>query len=223
MAPKIDPPATDSQKRYMDKLGLSYAATITKAQATALIGTRLEPESETIEILKYFRVSTKGMHQTAARHRLAEIMADPNNVARWEQRPATAEQIAQLTFYGVQPIPGLSHSAASARLDAICEADPTRADAWDAELARLEAAESEIDDLIELAPDYSSDYGCRRLPKKLARQVVLALIAEGITAEDIDKQFYAPLFKRAADIDPSIVKDHDQLARHLARMSLTRR
>jgi hypothetical protein len=48
-------------------------------------------------------------------------------------------------------------------------------------------------------------------------------MAEGVTTEQIDKQFYAPLFQRAADLDPSIMKDRDQLARHLAKMAQSRR
>jgi hypothetical protein len=42
--------------------GLFYAGDITKSQAADLIGTKLEPEPETLTKLKFFRVSTKGMH-----------------------------------------------------------------------------------------------------------------------------------------------------------------
>jgi len=42
-------------------------------------------------------------------------------------------------------------------------------------------------------------------------------MAEGLTTEQIDKQFYAPLFQRAADLDPSIMKDRDNLRGTLRR------
>jgi hypothetical protein len=150
-------------------------------------------------------------------------MADPDNAHRWQQRPAVPEQLDQLAFYGEPIVPGLSHSAAAKRIDEICEADPTKADAWDDEISRRELAELALNDIIELAPDYVSDNGCRRLPKKLARQALQAIMAEGITAEQIDRQFYGPLFQRAAKIDPSIVKDTDRFTRQVLKVSKSQR
>lgn len=210
---KTDPPASDAQRRYMDKLGLAYPGDITKAQATDLIGTALEPEQNTVEILKFFRVPTKGMHQTAARHRLAEIMADADSRRRWEQRPAKAEQLEQLAFFG-EPASGISHAAAERRINEICE-DSAKADAWDGEVQKRELAEMAIDDLIETAPEYSGDYGCRKLSKKLARTAVQALMADGITPETIDAQRYAPIFRKASELEPSVVKDRKQFEREL--------
>jgi hypothetical protein len=214
MPAKTDVPASDAQRRFMKKLGLAYARDITKAQAIDLIGTALEPEKETVEILKFFRVSAKGMHQTKARHRLAEIMADADSRRRWDERPAKADQLEQLAFYGEELPRGITHAAAERRINEIRE-DCSKADAWDAVVEKRENAASDMDDLVEAAQEYSTEYGCRKLGKKLARAAVQALMAEGITAETIDAQLYAPMYRKASEMDPSIVKDRKEFERGL--------
>ncbi len=198
--------ASEAQRKYLDRLGLTYSNDITAAAASDLIGMKLPPEPETVEMLKFLGISSEGMTQTDARKRLADAMANPENKQKWAERSASKDQTDCLEFFK-QVIPkGLTHSVAEIMLRDLF-ADEAKADAWDAEVERRELAESEIDDFIDLIADYADDHACRKPSKKLARAVVLDLLANGVTVERIEAERYTPFFRRAAELDPSIVKD----------------
>jgi len=154
---------------------------MTKGVASDLIGLHLPPEEEDEAILKFFKVSSKGMNQTLARYEIAKLMADPANAAAWEARPADLMQKECLKFFGLPVARGLSSTDAAKLIDdhraELEKTGGTRADEWD-------AFESLVDDLSD--KETREDAGIKQPPLSVIRQAFDALLASGTPAGDID-------------------------------------
>jgi hypothetical protein len=200
-------PATEAQLEYLRKLNVPAPRGLTKSAAIDLIGSKLPPEEETVEILRSFQVDTSGMTQTDARYALKRLMENPANRerSRRQSAKATTDQKAILSFFG-QPIPpGLSHRAAD-KIIAEIFTDTAKAEAWDAEQRRLDRIAS----VRVFANDFAGGCGCHRLSAKLVHEAFASLTRNGLTIEQIEADDYARLFARAAEIDPTVVRRRDK-------------
>lgn len=77
--------ASEKQKERLNKDEFTFSPDITSGEASDLIGSKLEPDNEEKEILKYFKVKTTAeMSQTDARKIIRSLFSDPDNLALWE-------------------------------------------------------------------------------------------------------------------------------------------
>lgn len=80
----------------------AFPANITKGKASDLIGLHAEAETKELEILKFFKVPTKSVKQTQARHVIATLFLQPENKDAWNNRPPTTLQKAGLKFFKIK-------------------------------------------------------------------------------------------------------------------------
>lgn len=196
-------PASEAQLSYLKRLGATAPVGITKKEAIDLIGSYLKPSRAETELLKFFGVTSSAMNQTEARRCIEEIFSDPANEAKWENRPASKEQLEILAFFRQPTRPKPTFSAAEKTIKDIFE-DDQKAAAWEAE-------EEMIDRLASLH-DYANEIaglsGMRKLSKKLFQQTFECLSAEGHTIEQLEADDDClRILSRAAEIDPSVIKD----------------
>ncbi len=85
-------PITNRQEAYLNELGVSVTGTATKGQASDMIGLFKHMEHYDYEVLKFFKLSTRGMNETKGRHVVAKLMADPAKKEQWDKRPASSMQ-----------------------------------------------------------------------------------------------------------------------------------
>lgn len=78
--------------------------TLIKGQISDLIGLYVKPEEHEKEILKFFKVPLKGMHQTKARHEIGLLFEDSEKKEAWDNRPANTIDKEFYRFVG-KPVP----------------------------------------------------------------------------------------------------------------------
>jgi len=78
-------PFTKRQKEKLRDLGVPHDKTITKKQASDLIGLFNDPRDEDDEILDFFGVDPDNHNETTARYKVREIFLDKNNYRKWEE------------------------------------------------------------------------------------------------------------------------------------------
>lgn len=77
-------PITTAQKRRMTKEGIAYTPSMTKGEASDLIGSTQKPNEEEMEILEFFKIKkAKKFTQTEARKVIDDIFEDRDNLDRW--------------------------------------------------------------------------------------------------------------------------------------------
>lgn len=203
-------PATDQQKRALDRRSIAFEPDISSGAASDLIEAADPASDEQREILRFFKVSASGMNALDARRAIEALLSDPQQSARWKGRPADREQREALAFFDRVVPRGLTHAEAQATLGAILE-DDASADALDAHQHAIEDEREWWESTREQINDYASEYGCRKLAKALFKQTVNALEAEGVQRSAIGYEIGGRVFTKAAELDPSIVRDPREL------------
>jgi hypothetical protein len=103
--PKADwryQPASERQRARLNELGIPCGS-VTKGQASDMLSAVQPPGIDEIEFLEFFGVSDAAtLSQLDARKKIALIIADPDpeNRIKWNNRPATLEQIALIQHFG---------------------------------------------------------------------------------------------------------------------------
>lgn len=174
-------PMTEHQARRLDEHGMGYTRSITKGQASDLIGLREPADPSHLEIMRFFKRPTRGVKETQARHEVAIIFADEANRDAWETRPMDARQRDFFRFFGVKVRASLGHKEAEALSDetyrqASASGDP-RARQWDIYEQILE----ELDN-----PDFREAYDLRKPRPSAVRKAIEGLVASGTPWEDLD-------------------------------------
>jgi hypothetical protein len=203
-------PASDGQKRELDRLSIPFEPDISAGTASDLMTASEPVGDDQRKILRFFKVSASGMNALDARRAIEALFADPQKKSKWKGRPADREQREALAFFGREVTRGLTHAEAQAMLDAILEDDASA----DALLAHQDAIEDEREwweSTQEELNDYASDYGCRKLSKALFKQTVEALQADEVQRSAIGYEIGGRFFTKAAELDPSIVRDPQEL------------
>ncbi len=191
--------ASDAQKKFLIELGIPFPEDITKGEASDLIGTKFEPEEECVEVLKFFKVpGISEMSQTDARKAEEAIFLDPVKTERWENRPADREQKAIYRFFKM-PVPrGLRHRDAAATISELFE-DDAKVDAW----GRQESREDDLESALEMLNFSCEYYDCKKVGKRLFREIVEAMEERSLTLEEIESD-EERFFAIALGADPSL-------------------
>ncbi|MCU0974419.1 MAG: hypothetical protein MUF80_10785 [Burkholderiales bacterium] len=177
---------TDSQRRrlaeHLEDRGvkLSGFSPATKGAYSDLIGWFEDPDPEEEETLRFFKVPMRGMNQTKARYELRRLMADPENKARWGNRPVTAEQKEFAEWFGMELPKGTTAIGAAQliaeREENMTEADQKRYRDW----RDYQGIVLELND-----QDERETYEIRKPSRAAIRKALDALLAEGHTYEEI--------------------------------------
>ena len=192
---------TEKQKKRLSESGFTGGISkLTKGQASDLIGLVEEPEDWAIERLRFFKLSTKGLCQTEARMKVEQLMANPENVKRWDNRPATAQQREHMKFYGEAVQKGIKATEAERLLAELEERFPSKAEALD----NLQCIFDEFDDR-----DMREMMSTRKPTKKALQEAIDKLIAEGKTLDDLasDTQVVAD---KLIELYPDLEHEYDQ-------------
>lgn len=174
-------PMTEPQARRLDDGGRSYSRSITKGQASDLIGLDESASADDLAVLRFFKRPTRGMNQTKARHEVATLFSDDANRRAWEDRPMDARQREFFRFFGMRVRASLGHKEAEALSDETyrqaSEANDPRVRHWDIYEQILE----ELDD-----PDFREAYDLRKPRPSAVRKAIEGLVASGTPWEDLD-------------------------------------
>jgi hypothetical protein len=197
-------PATDAQKKRLESDGIKYSSSISKGEASDLIGSTVDPEDHEILILKFFKV--KGiakMSQTDARNEIEKIFSDLSNQQKWENRPAEKSQKEIYQFFQIPIPPKLSHKDAEKAIDELFQ-DEEKLDAWEKHEDEIDDRGSWFEDNLEMMNDVRDLYDCKKISKKLFKQIVESLEASGMSLEQIEENEDA-FFKKALEINPQLL------------------
>jgi hypothetical protein len=152
--------------------------------ASDVIGLFHEMDPENEEVLKFFKVPTRGMNQTRGRDEASKLMADPAKQEAWKNRPADAMQKEWMKLLGITIPRGLTHEQATAlvakREEELGEKDEKALDALNAQWAAYENTLEELKD-----PDTREVLGLKRVTFAVVRDAVDALHTEGKSWDDI--------------------------------------
>ena len=90
---------------------------LTKGQASDLIGLLEPPEPEDEEVLKFFKAPPEVKNKTRARGEVERLLSDPAALARWNSFPADSIQKETLRCYSVKIQNGLTVTEAQALIE----------------------------------------------------------------------------------------------------------
>lgn len=167
--------ATERQYTKLEEEGFNLKkGSLTKGQASDIIGLFEDAEEDSIEILRFFKIPLKGMSQSKARHTIGELFNDQGNLRKWETRPATPMQKEFYKFFGIKVSQGLTHNDAENNIKEIkselFSKDREKLDEW-------EDYESLYDEINE--PDFREDYDLKKISLSLYRSTIEQLKNEG--------------------------------------------
>ena len=191
---------TEAQLRRLEETGVEITkGRPTKGQASDLIGLFEPVEPECEEILRFFKVSRRGMNQSRARHEVGRLLADPESRNTWANRPATAMELEFYRFIGEKPPKGVTHMEAasfqSKHVDALPD-DHRLLDEW-------ESYESIWDELSDR--DLREDYEIKSVSLSLFRKAVGELRQEGKTLSELAANIDV-VVDRIVELKPDIRK-----------------
>lgn len=174
-------PVTERQLKRLKSDGTEISGeAVTKGAASDLIGLREPIEEEDSDILKFFKLSTKGMNQTIGRYEAKRLLSNLENEAAWKARPAEPMQKEYLKFFGLPAPKGLTASEAQKLIAGHTE----EAEGWDEKkAAEWEAFESIVNNLAD--PETREDYNIKKPSLTAIREAMAVLRATGQDADDI--------------------------------------
>lgn len=141
-------PATDRQKERLKKEGYNKIPSgLTKGQASDLIGLTEPADDRNLDVLKFFKVSTKGMNQTKAQHEVVSLFQDPEKVQAWESRPPAQMQRECAKFFGIKLPKGTTAPQAEKLID---DHISELADNDDPKLEEWEGFENVVEELSDI-------------------------------------------------------------------------
>jgi hypothetical protein len=196
-------PATELQKKRLKNEGIDFPENITKGEASDLIGTTEEPSVDELAILRFFKVpGIAKMSQTDARRKIDELFADEQKVKKWEERPADKTQKDIYKFFNI-PLPhNLRYKDAEEVIIELFE-DEAKKEAWKNHEDKLSERKSWFEDTLFLINDDRDLYNCKKISKKLFKQIVESLESSGMPLEMIEENPKL-IFEKALEIDPNL-------------------
>lgn len=175
-------PVTDKQLRRLKENGTTLPrGSLTKGQASDLIGLSEDPDDEDKEILKFFKVPMRSLNQTTARYEVRKLFADPEKKAAWDARPAELMQKEFLKHFGADIPKGLTKLEAQ-KIIAGLRTRGTKDDAaLEAKLAEWDAFEDIVEQLWD--PEEREFFDIKKPTLAAIRAAIDALKAQGQTIE----------------------------------------
>jgi len=194
--------ATEPQLKKLDELELSFnSKKITKGQASDLIGMQEPAEEESLKILKFFKISTRGIRQTQARHEIALLFKDEEKVQAWEARPPSALQKEFFKFFGIKLAKGTTQNQAE---KIIRKNESEMADEDNPRLEEWEAYEQIIDEFSD--SDFREDYEIKKPSFTLIRKAMEELQKDGKTYQDISEDLDI-LVEKLIELKPELQRE----------------
>lgn len=172
---------TERQANRLEKEGRQYSRSLTKGQASDLIGLKEPADEEDLEVLKHFKCSTRGMNQTRARHEVALIFQSEENQRLWEVRPTSSRQKEFFRFFKIKPQAGLTKVEADKLIKTtlleLQAASDVRVEHW----RIYEDLLDEFDD-----PEFRDGYDLKKPSYAQIREAVDALLKNNHTWVELD-------------------------------------
>ncbi len=173
----IQPASTEMLDRLRDK-GIVFERTLTIDEASHLLDLFSPPSGRQIDILKHFHLHhSQDMNKTAANFYIREIFKDPENIERWNRRPPTSRIQQAILFMSGQTMSGLTYVEAQSKLTELGMQKPMRYQTW----KRMERLYFESN-----SPELLKKYNARKITWKHFFKVHDALVASGLSEDDID-------------------------------------
>ncbi len=173
-------PMTEFQAARLADDGRNVHSSMTKGQASDLIGLGEDADEDDLEILRFFKKPARDMNGTKARHEVALLFLSDENVHAWKVRPASARTREFFKFLGIKVEPGMPETTARALMASteveLREQGDARLDQWQTFLSILE----EFDDR-----DFRDTYDIKKPTTKQVRTVIDRFLAEGKTWEQV--------------------------------------
>ena len=121
---------TNRQQAKLDSLGLDpKLADGLKGKASDLIGLFSPIEDYPRDVMRFFKTKQLHKNESFGRHQVAILMANEENLAKWENRPASQAQKGFFRFFDITAPKGINHKQAEALIDShICKWDETNDD-----------------------------------------------------------------------------------------------
>lgn len=193
---------TERQLQKLEELGVSVGRMeITKGQASDIIGMHEPAEEKSIEILKFFKMPTRGLKQTHARHEVAQLFQVGENVEAWEKRPPSVLQKEFFKFFGIKIPKGTTHEQA---YGLIFEYESEMRNKGDPRLKEWEAYKEIIDELSD--PDFREDYNIRKPSSALIKRAIAELQKEDKSYQDISEDIDI-LIDKLIELEPELSRD----------------
>lgn len=187
---------TDRQLNKIRELGLSkMAKDVTRGQVSDLIGLFESPSDEHMQILKFFKVPSRGFSETRARDEIEKLFRSEENRATWERRPPTTMQKEFYLFFGL---------AVPKKLTLMEMRDDIKTklkDMTEEEQNDWDMYENIYDDLADA--EFAKDEGLKKVSLKVYRGFVLKKRADGAKVRDWD----------AYEVAEELLEEHPELAR----------
>lgn len=211
-------PATDRQKRRMKEERIRFKRSITKGEASDLIGETEPADEYDAAILKYFRISSATkMSETTARRKVEELLSDPSNKIKWQNRSADAEQKAIYKFFHVPIPPGLKHEDAAAIIASLFE-DEEKLEAWDSHQDAIAEREGALEDAYEMLDMDRDLHDCKRVGKHQFKEIAETLEREGMQLLDMAEiENEDRFFEKAFELFPQLRKAPKRQPSHRSR------
>lgn len=150
------------------------AAQLPKGEASVAV---FNEESDK-EVLRFFKVPTKGLNHATARAEAAKLQTNPEKAAAWDHRPADSIQKEFYRFFGVKVPRGLTHIAADDYIGKHQQAlDSQQLDDWD-------SYESILDELMD--KDTRDSYDIKKPSVATIRAAIEALRQSGMSLSDLE-------------------------------------
>ncbi len=167
----------DQQIEKIKEIGLNIRGWCpTKGEAADIISLFEAVDDENIEILKFFHVPVKGMNQAQARYKVEELLADPVNAQRWENKAASPIQKEFFRYFGIAEPLDLKYVEATKQINEqlteMARDEPEKVDEWN----NYKKLYFDINE-----PFFLEDHGIKEIAISLYRPAVEFLLEEGYT------------------------------------------
>ncbi|MBN1970364.1 MAG: hypothetical protein JW870_13430 [Candidatus Delongbacteria bacterium] len=192
---------TDRQIQKIKEIGLDYnSSSLTKGEASDIIGLFEPIEDEQEEILKFFKVSLNGMNKLRASYEIEKLFSLKDNFDSWKNREASPMQKEFYRFFDLKVPKGLTHVEASNYIreysSKISEEDESKFNEWD----EYESIYDDIDD-----PDFREAYEIKKVSLSLYRSAIIELKKEGYSLSNLNDDIDI-VIQKIIELKPEIQK-----------------
>lgn len=193
---------TDRQIQKIKEIGLDInLRSITKGEASDIIGIFEPVEDEQEEILRFFKVSLNGMNKLRASYEIEKLFSLKDNPDLWKNREASPIQKEFYRFFDLKVPKGLTYLEASNYISEysskISVEDESKFNEWD----EYESIYDDIDN-----PDFREAYEIKKVSLSLYRSAINELKKEGYSLSNLNDDVDI-VIQKIIELKPEIQKE----------------